>query len=408
MERTDCLKHHVLRERVTAACHLALDDVHFLTSQHRRHIALAPTQKRGVFLVTPRGFVGAIRAPHCRLTIRPKVPLRNLFLMLDPESPIPETGDQSHAGQGTEALEFLAHRLARLLEQRAAAGLHRAYVERAVEGPMIQGRLDLLAQLRRPTVRKDTIHSCYEELSADVLCNQLPKATAELVLRWPLLGESARGALRHALRAFSDISSPPLDLRSFAAVEWTRVTQAYRPLLKLCRLLVESFGPRVEGRALDLPSFLLDMERVFENYVTQTVTAAFVGSECEVEAQPSYTVNCSIAGQPDLLMRPDIVVRRDGRPVLVVDAKWKAGKETPIIRDDVHQALAYASALAAPRVVLVYPGKHDRKWPYLLEHSAIRLDIRQLRVVGSAEQCRKSRQRLGRFIATAAANSPAR
>jgi 5-methylcytosine-specific restriction enzyme subunit McrC len=395
MEQADCLRHFVLRERATTACHLSSADVHFLTSHHRRHVALVPTRKRGIFLLTPRGFVGRIRAPHCRLTIRPKIPLRNLFFMLDPASPILDSSDGLQAGLGTDALDFLACRLAHLLEARAAAGLHRAYVERAVQGRMVQGRLDLPAQLRRPTVQKDTIHSRYEELSADVPCNQLPKATAELVLRSPLLSDSVRGALFHALRAFAEITSPPLDASSFAAVKLTHVTAVYRPLLALCRLLVESFGPEVNGNAHEFPSFLLDMERVFEGYVTQTVSAAFAGSECAVEAQPSYRVNCFSAGPPALLLRPDVVVRREVKPVLVVDAKWKTCKGTPILRDDVHQALAYASGLAAPHVVLVYPGRRNRKWSYVLDPAGILIDIRQLRVVGSPEQCRRSRQRLG-------------
>src|SRR5262249_51393267 len=169
---------------------------------------------------------------------------------------------------------------AHLLEERAAAGLHRAYVERAVQGRTVQGRLDLPAQLRQPAVSKDTLHSRYEELSADLTCNQLPKATAELVLRSQLLSVSVRGALLYARRAFAEISSPPLDANSFAAVKLTRVTAVYRPLLQLCRLLVESFGPGVKGNAHEFPSFLIDMERVFEGYVTQTVSAAFAGSEC--------------------------------------------------------------------------------------------------------------------------------
>lgn len=398
MEPVDGLKHYLLRERVTTACQLCSDDVHFLASNHRRHLGLVPTSEHGVFAVTPRGFVGAIRAPHCRLTIRPKIPLRNFFLMLDSSSRIPESGDGLQAEPGMETLDFLASRLAHLLQERAAAGLHHAYVERAVQGHAIQGRLDMPAQLRHSTVRKDVLHSRCEELTADVPCNQLPKATAELILRSPLLGDLVRGALLHALRAFAGITSPPLDANSFAAVELTRLTAAYRPLLEVCRLIVESFGSGLDGQARDFPSFLLDMERVFEGYVTQTVTAAFAGSACRIETQPSYRIPCSLAEQPDLLLRPDVVVRRDGKPVLIVDAKWKTCRGTPIVGDDVHQALAYAIALAAPRVGLVYPGWRDRTWPYQFQYAGVCLEIRQLRVVGSAEQCRRSRQRLGRGL----------
>jgi 5-methylcytosine-specific restriction enzyme subunit McrC len=263
---------------------------------------------------------------------------------------------------------------------------------------MVQGPLDIRAQLRRQNIHKETIHSRCDELTAEAPCNQLPKATAELALRSPLLSEPARSALLRVLRAFADVSSRPLDGASFDMGERTSSIPAYRPLLDLCRLLVDSLRPAMDRCAGICPSFLLDMERVFEGYVTQTVAEAFAGSDCVVEAQHNYTINRPRVGQPDIIMRRDAVISRDGTPVLIVDAKWKTRRGALVYREDIHQELGYASALAAPRVILVYPGKRDQSWPYSLEHADIQVQIRQLRVIGSSVACRRSRQRLGRWL----------
>src|SRR5204863_49065 len=67
-----------------------------------------------------------------------------------------------------------------------------------------------------------------------------------------------------------------------------------------------------------------------------------------VAAQESFIVNRPAAGLPDLTLRPDVTLTRDGRPVVVLDVKWKRLGDVPS-SDDLHQVLAYAAALGAPR-----------------------------------------------------------
>lgn len=388
----------LLRERRPAECRLSADDVAFLLAEHRGHVEVAPTGRRGRYVLTPLGYVGTIVTPRCRLVIRPKLPLRNLFHLLDPAGPLPFAEDQIAPAPGIEALDFLAGRLAQLLTERAAAGLHRGYVERAAQGPFLQGRLDLPAQVRAAQGTKERLHSRFEEFTADVPCNQVAKATAELVRRSPLLGDPVRQALSQALRPFEAVSPAALGPESFAAASPDRLTEAYRPLLDLCRLLADALGPGAAAGDTACPSFLIDMERVFESYVTDAVARAFAPGT--VAAQPLHRVNRPVAGQPDIEMRPDVVVSRAGRSVLVVDAKWKVLLGSPLVVEDVYQVLAYAAALGAARAVLVYPGRRDRVWRYPLRNASLRIEVRTLRVVGMREECERSRRRLGRRLAS--------
>jgi 5-methylcytosine-specific restriction enzyme subunit McrC len=397
MDQPSPRRTHVLTERTAAMCRLSMADVDFLLAEHRAHVEVLPTRRRGRYRLTPTGHVGIIAAPHSRLVIRPKVPVRNLFHLLDPTGPLPAVDDEAAVEPGTEGLDFLAGRLAWLLTERAAAGLHRAYAERAEHGPFLQGRLDVPAQLREPAGRKDRLHSCYEEFSADVPCNQVPRATAELVLRSPLLGEGVRAALRRALQGFAGVSTVPLGPESFQAAQADRLTEPYRPLLGLCRLLADSLAPQESAGAVACPAFLLDMERVFEQYVTAGVVHAFQDCPgCSVAVQPLHLANEPAPGQPDIPMRPDLLVERRGRR-LVVDAKWKRLTRS-LLTPDVYQVLAYAMALGARRAVLVYPGKRDRTWAYVLMRAPVSLVVHTLRVVGSWERCRRSLERLGRLL----------
>ena len=52
------------------------------------------------------GCAGVLVAPTCRLVIRPKDPLANVFAMLDPLAPVPAAEDAIEPSIGTEVLGF--------------------------------------------------------------------------------------------------------------------------------------------------------------------------------------------------------------------------------------------------------------------------------------------------------------
>ncbi len=391
----------LLTERVSRECRLSAADVRYLLDRHRGHVEVAPTGRRRRYRLTALGHVGVIVAPSCRLVIRPKVPLQNLFDLLDPDAEVSVTEDRASLVPGSAALHFLASRLALLLAERAAAGLHRGYAERAQQGPFLQGRIDVPAQLQGGAGRKDVIHSRYEDFTADVPCNQVPRATAERVLRSPLLGEEVRAALRLALQGYESVTAGPLGPDSFGATAPDRLTEAYRPLLDVCRLLAEGLDPGGAAGAASCPAFLLDMERVFEQYVTRGVQRAFAGRPAySVAVQPRFVASRPVAGQPDVEMQPDVTVGRGGQTVLVVDAKWKRLKGAPLVTEDLYQVLAYCTALGAGRAVLVYPGRRDRAWEYALTRAPVIVVVRTLRVVGPRDALRRSLRRLGRALIT--------
>ena len=375
----------VLTERVPLVCRLAPADVDFLLDAHRGHLRITPTRQRHHYRLVAAGRVGVVVTPGCRLVVRPKVPLASLFFMLDPDAPLPADADAVTPEAGGEVLDFLAGRLARRMAERAAAGLHRGYAEHAACGPFLQGRLDLAAQLREP--RKDRLHSRPDDLTADVPPNRLPRAAAEAALNSPLVGDAARSALRRALADFAGVRADPVVLGE-------SYPEGYGPLLDLARLVLDGLRPGEASGPTPAPAFLLDTERVFERYVASGVRDA-LGDD--VRVQPRVAV-ARAAGLPDVVLRPDLLIERDGRAVCVADTKWKRPGRSGPEPADLHQALAYATALAADRVVLVYPGRRDRAARYELAVADVAVEVRTLRVVGPAADCRRSLRRLARAL----------
>lgn len=366
----------MLTERVPALVGLPPAAADYLLAEHRAAVRLTPTRRRHRYRLTPLGRVGVLPAPGVRLVIRPKIPLRNVFYLLDPAASLPAAEDDASTPEPAgAALDFLARQLSRLLTERADAGLHRGYVERADDGPFLHGRLDLPAQLRER--RPHFLHCVHDDFTANVPCNQAPRATAEQLLRSPLVGDAARIALRQALRGYEGVTAiADVDVQ-YAPVE-------YRPLLDLCALLDDAQRPGAAVGDTAGPAFLLDLGRVFERYV-----AAGVAAVCGPAARVQPTV--AVGG---LVLRPDLLIERDGMPTVVADTKWKRPRPAPA---DLYQVIAYAATFGAQRAVLIYPGSHDRLRRSVV--GSLRLELRTLNVAGPAEACRRALKRLARCLA---------
>ncbi len=387
-----------LIERTPQVVRLTGAEVEFLLSQHGTVLQILPTGQRHKYRLTPRGVAGVIAAPGCRLIITPKIPLRNLFLMLAPEDPVSAASDQVTPADGTEVLNFLAGQLALQMRAVERAGLYRAYEEKTEQGSHLQGRLDLPAQLRQGPARKDRLHSRHEELTIDLLCNQAPRAVAERLLAGTELQERVAGGLRQALAGWDGIQSRALSPEDFIGLAENPVREDYRLLLELCSLLWQGLAPSLQPGNRPSPSFLLDLERVFERYLTRGLLEAFRRPGWRALAQQRFPISWPVPGQPDLVIRPDVLVFREECPVLVIDAKWKRLKRGQPETSDLYQMLAYCTALGVPRANLVYPGKRDRVWTFSLRETAKEVSVHTLTVTASPAQCLRSLRRLGQSL----------
>ncbi|WP_374452985.1 hypothetical protein [Phenylobacterium sp.] len=118
-------------------------------------------------------------------------------------------------------------------------------------------------------------------------------------------------------------------------------------------------------------TLLFPMNDLFEAYVAALLRKALAPEGYEVVSQGGlrYCLN-EIApdgtfGRPLFRTKPDCMVRRNGRTVLVIDTKWKrltaAGSDPKrgVSQADVYQLMAYARLYDSPRLMLLYPHHPD-------------------------------------------------
>jgi 5-methylcytosine-specific restriction enzyme subunit McrC len=326
-----------------------------LLGEHAQRFALQPTLRADVYRVTALGWVGVLPLPTCQLVIAPRLRYTHLAHLLGATTP----GWSAPRPQSTLPLtDWLIEWFAQLIHERQILGLPVGYREQVGAQTYLRGRLDILQTLRAQTAHQERLITHDTELTCEVPVNQIVAAALQALRGQP------QWATRLAPLAGAWAAVTPTDPGPFA------VPPGAETLVTLARWLLTG----TQG-----PAFLLDLARVFERYVARHLSA-WPG----VEIQPCFALT------PDVTIRPDVIVRRGVQVRLIIDTKWK--RPTPT-NADLYQMLAYALALDAPQVVLLYPGRRDSARGVQLPTTRTQLTVRTLRVIGTAAQLDRSVRR---------------
>jgi 5-methylcytosine-specific restriction enzyme subunit McrC len=330
-----------------------------LHASYGKQIAVQPPSflNNRCWQLTSQGWVGYIPLTNSfHLSIVPKVPVSNLFRMLEYayrlDFKILE--GLTDSGSIAELYERLALVLAKRVLDRIRKGLYRSYIPESEDLPYVRGRIDLMAHLRNP--QRVELPCNFEEHTADLEENQILLWTLTRILESGLCTERSLPHIRQARRALLGLSAlRPFSARICVDRLYNRLNQDYETMHALCRFFLEHMGPtHLLGDRRMLP-ILVDMDRLFELFVVEWLRR---------HAPSRY----SVLGQENLQFRMgqvisisiDITVEdlETGRTAFVLDTKYKAAEQPAA--GDIEQVVAYAEAKGCTKAALVYPVKLGR------------------------------------------------
>ena len=140
--------------------------------------------------------------------------------------------------------------------------------------------------------------------------------------------------------------------------EWRadRRNARYVPALRLAEIVLANASAETGPSGLQMAAFVVDMARVYEDFVGTALTEALARYPGGTRLQyPSRLDLPEGDGRPRISMAVDVVHTVRGRPTLVFDAKYKAASPTGTYPNaDHYQMLAYCTALKVPTAWLVY------------------------------------------------------
>lgn len=302
--------------------------------------------------LTSQGWVGYIPLTDSfHLSLLPKVPVANLFRMLEYAYRLDFTILKGLMDSESiiELYERLALVLAKRVLERIRKGLYRSYVPKKDDLPYVRGRIDVMAHIRN--LQRVALPCNFEEHTTDVEENQILLWTLTRILESGICTERSLPHIRQARRALLGLSTlQPFSARACSDRLYNRLNQDYEPLHALCRFFLEHTGPthRLGDRRM-LP-ILIDMDRLFELFVVEWLRKhiparySVLGQE-NVQFHMGHIVSIKI----------DITVKdlETGQSVFVLDTKYKAAAQPAAA--DIEQVVAYAQAKGCTRAALIYP-----------------------------------------------------
>jgi 5-methylcytosine-specific restriction enzyme subunit McrC len=319
--------------------------------------------------LTPQGYVGYIPLTSAlHLALRPKVPLDNLFHMLEYAYKLGKflKTDMVRVESFEELYERLALVLAQRVLDRARKGLYRGYVDHHEQVPFLRGRMDLQRLVRAPWEVRPSCH--YQEHTADVEENQILAWTLFLLPRTGLCRKHSRSTVTQAFRAVGQAASlehvTPQDCLERL---YHRLNEDYQPLHALCHFFLAHIGPSYRSGRKSMLPFLINMNELFEVFVAEWLTRRGLEG---LRVKPQHRITWDEAH--DMRSQIDLVLtdKASGRPRCVLDTKYKRA-ETPA-ESDIHQAVFYALATGCREAVLVYPAFLSKPIDTRIDHVHLR------------------------------------
>ncbi|MCC7265255.1 MAG: hypothetical protein IT369_22340 [Candidatus Latescibacteria bacterium] len=334
---------HLLGEAAALRLHQQyhhLLEVVFPNPLHPRH-----------YLLRSRGWAGQLDLDGLTIELRPKIPLANLFAMVEQAygleglAFLPGTGATSSLPQVFAALASL---LARRVEARFHQGLYREYREQQEEVAWVRGRV-LFPPGRRPSA----LRCAFQEHRADTADNQILAGTLQHLRSVAFADPRVQRQIQRAHRLLAGGGVLVRRVRPEECVGrfYHRLNRDYALLHGLCRFFLEHRGPALGAGDYPMVPFAVYLPTLFERFAAHWL-ARHLPASLHLDAQ----YRAPLEGSEGLAFRIDLVLRAGQRgPVLaVIDTKYKAANE--VTSEDLQQVVAYAVRLGTAQAFLVYPS----------------------------------------------------
>ena len=314
-----------------------------------------------------KGYVGAISLPSgIIINIEPKIEKNsweNLFKLFEYTENIEPKYDGGHvfAEKGDSLWDIFASIFIKNTMYLIHTGLYRTYISKTEEITAIRGRLLVTQNIRSPQKFR-TKHWCeFDELSYDVLENQLVLFCTSLLVNKVKNNKTKQELIRikNIIQSQDVTLKTKISLSDANLIIITRMNKKYESIFRYCKLILENFAYKKFSNIaqIEIPSFTINMWNLFENFVAKAlaehtnedITATLKEKKKNILESISDYPNRKIYAADTPKLEPDHTLTKNNKK-LILDTKWKSSVNS----NDWYQMITYALAFKCD-IVLVLP-----------------------------------------------------
>jgi len=389
-----------LKEQETSHVLLLPEEADFLREQLKFDVfsdgktsdgELTAADKRALFAINPRQYVGHfILSTGTTLNIRPKIPAANVFRMLAYVYASWNRELFDKADVLYEKDDFLFEPLVQLFNElvarRVRRGLVQDYIRHEDNLRVLKGAVSFDSHIRENVPgHPDRLFCKYYENTCDIQDNQIIKWTLRSLLpvssAW---SDRAARMLRANFHQFEAVSMNMPERGVFERRHYHRLNDDYRVIHSLCKLFLENSSISEKAGAISFSGFHLDMNQLFERFVTEAFLRIAKGSSYSVLQQNGSPLSDDVSDF-GITIVPDVTIFQHGEVVSIVDAKYKK-TDGGFANHDFYQLLAYGTGLSCPSTFLFFPtSEYSADGQIRVRHSPVTIDVRRVDIEDS--QC---------------------
>lgn len=339
-------------------------------------------ESRGYFSFQFRGrelqltagpFVGLIPVnPRLTIDVQPRLPISNMARILEvAQFPLAslESVQRLYEVQpraDISIIEFLGLNLVKALREIEVNGMHKSYVRRSVYTLQPRGHIDFQKTMLISSSHnlRHMVFAEFFEQNMDSYYNQVLKYAlwflAQRLYRMPSRNRELVKSINKALTMFDGVtldSSRKLTDQVERDLRRNRIPlgkRYYERALRIALTIIAGKGVTLMGlgREVDLASYIVNLEEVFEAYIRQVLRTRMLALRPAIhvkdgnkEAEKSLYDDTK---QPSA--NPDIVLMARGVNWLIADVKYKE----KVSREDINQVITYGVCYRARNVTLVH------------------------------------------------------
>ncbi|UGA44072.1 McrC family protein [Bradyrhizobium quebecense] len=275
--------------------------------------------------------------------------------------------------QSDNMLEIIIRMFCGKLFAALRQGIPRQYTELEEDVTALRGTLDVVRQFTIMVSTPQKLACRFDELNQNVPLNQIMKAAISRLRAISSNIENQR-RLAELMFAYDSVATVPIGSLRWDRVLIDRTNAAWAELLRFAKLFLQHQFQSTTSGSVEGFSLLFEMNTLFEEFVGRILRSALRGTDLAVQLQGprKHALIDLHTGAARFATRPDIVVSRNGKPLLVIDTKWKRLKgaiddaKRGVGQADVYQMMAYSHVYECDRLMLLYPHHHE-----LAEHEGL-------------------------------------